>query len=390
MGSTIRKYNALRVCLQRQIRAKCEKIAPLMQPGFADEEFIKVFGELFPTEWKEIEGLHGYYRQKDKTRQGRKFRFPTPRYFILGCSKSIRNAVRRRYVAGFEFNAVAANEIRSALEKRKIKKTTKLAEIEMLLGERTQQVFPDYLSTVMARYRHSSPAERLLSVKELGKYNIPYTQKSLYQILAGEEDYFIRQEAFFLLQKFGCVVFLPKKGRGRKKKKDNLLREYGNYTQDIGRSPSNIMVDIASGSIESMKKYHIFLSHNSRDRKAVLDLVSRLNLLGYVVYVDWISDREDMDRTKSNTDTAMVLLERIRQSDALMILRSGDGPISPWMAWELGFYQASGKKICLFNASSIESCEPEFLRIHPKVLDIEGDMFIESAGQRSSLQEWLS
>lgn len=368
----------------------CEKIAPLMQPGFADDEFIQVFLELFPTVWKELEGFYGFYGQKDRGRQGRKFQFPTPRYFILNCSQSIRNAVRRRYLAGFEFNAVAASEIRSKLEKRKIKKTTKLAEQEMLIGERTQQIFPDYLSTIMAKYRHSSPEERLLSVKELGKYNAPYTRKSLYQILAGEEDYFIRQEAFFLLQKFGCVAFLPKKGRGNKKKKDNLLHKYGEYTQDIGRNPSNIMEDIACGSIESMKKYHIFLSHNSKDREVVLDLVSRLNLLGYVVYVDWISDREDMDRRKSNADAAMVLLERMRQSDVLMILRTGDESITPWMAWEIGFCQASGKKICLFNASSMEIYEPEFLRIHPKVQKIEDDIFIESAGQRSSLQEWLT
>ena len=390
MGTTIRKYNAFRVRLQRQIKTKCAKIAPLMTPGFSDDEFINTFRKLFQQEWNELQKVYDYYCLKDKTRPGRKFRFPTPQYFVLGVSESVRNAIRLKYTNGFQFNDAIVAEVRDQLEQSSLKRTAKQAEKQAQIDGRTQSVSADYVRKIMVQYRHGSPKERLLIVKELGKYNTQYTRKSLYKVLAGEEDYFIRQEAFFLLQQFGCVVFLPSKGRGRKEKKNTLLKAYGAYKEDVGRTGTDIIIDIERGSIESMKQYDIFISHDSKDKEVVSNLISRLNRRGYVVYVDWVSDREDLARGKANADTALALLERMNQSSAMLVLRTNAEAISPWVAWEVGYYQSTGKKICVFNLfQSDVQREPEFLRMHAKVLDVEGNLVLEVDGQLLPLEDWF-
>lgn len=391
MGTTIRKYNAFRVRLQRQIRAACAKIAPLMRPGFSDEEYVDTFRELFSSEWSELQKYFDYYRHKDKTRPGRKFRFPPPRHFVLNSSESIRKAIRRKHTDSSEFDGALATELRAQLQQRSLRRITKQEEKQDQIRERTQNVNAAYLRKIMDRYRRSSPKERLLSVKELGKYDTKYTRKSLYEVLAGEEDYFIRQEAFFLLQQLGCAVFLPSKGRGRKERKNKLLMEYGGYRQDVGRSASDIIGDIEGGSIESMKQFHVFLSHESKDKEVVRSVVSRLNRLGCVVYVDWVSDREDLAREKASADTALALIERMNQSAALLVLRTNAEAVSPWVAWEVGYYQSTGKMICVFNLFQAGAhYEPEFLRMHPNVRDVDGALFVDVNGESLPMKDWIN
>jgi hypothetical protein len=389
MGRAIRKYNAFYMRLQRQVKAKCQKLATLMAPGFTDDAFVDEFSNLCSVEWKELQEYWEYSRQRDRTRPGRKFNFPSPKYFVLRSSQAIRNAVRRQHLAGSAIDQILADEVRRDLEQRNARRIARCAETEKLRGERIQHVPANYLHGMMHRYRQDTPQERLLTVKELGKYDTPYSRRSLYRVIAGEEDYFIRQEAFFLLQQMGCVVFLPKKGHGRKNKKNRLLKYHGHYRPDIGRGPSDIMGDITRSAIEAMKRYHVFLSHSSRDREMVLGLVSRLNTLDYVVYVDWVSDREDMDRKKTNTDTAMVLLERMKQSNALMVIQTSDASVSPWVAWEIGFYLSTGKKICVYDTGSPPAYDPEFMRMHPRVRDVGGQLLVEVNGQHLLLRDWL-
>ena len=375
--------------LQRQIKAKCQKLAPLMAPGFSDDAFVDEFRKLYSVDWKELQDYWEYYRHKDRTRPGHKFNFSTPKYFVLRSSQAVRSAIRSQHLAGNLNITVSADEVRADLERRNARRIARRADSNDLRRERLQCVPVNYLHEMMHRYRKSTPQERLLTVKELGKYDTPYSRRSLYRVIAGEEDYFIRQEAFFLLQQMGCVVFLPKKGQGRKHKKNRLLKNYGHYRPDIGRGPSDIMNDITKSPIEGMKQYNVFLSHSSKDREMVLDLVSRLNALDYVVYVDWVSDREDMDRNKANTDTAKVLLERMKQSNALMVIQTSNASVSPWVAWEIGFYLSTGKKICVYDAGIPPVYNPEFMRMHPKVRDSEDNFVVEVNGQNLPIRDWL-
>lgn len=362
----------------------------LMPSGFTDGFFVDEFSRLCSVEWKELQRYWEYYAESDRTRSGRKFNFPTPKSFILRSSQAARRTIRRQHTTGSALNYVMANEARRDLEERNALQMTRGGEKTKQRRERIQHAPASYLHRMMRNYRQCTPQERLLTVKELGKYNSPYSRRSLYRVMAGEEDYFIRQEAFFLLQQMGCVVFLPPKGHGRKTKKNYLLRHYGHYHSDIGRGPSEIMEDITQSSSEAMKRYNVFMSHSSRDKDIVLDLVAHLNSLDYAVYVDWISDREDMDREKTNADTAMVLLERMKQSNALMVIQTQDASVSPWVAWEIGFYLSTGKKICVYDVGGPSAYIPEFMRMHPKVRDIEGQLLVEVSNQQLLLRDWLS
>jgi hypothetical protein len=79
--------------------------------------------------------------------------------------------------------------------------------------------------------------------------------------------------------------------------------------------------------------YNAFLSYSSQDRDIVAPVVEVINEHGGRVYIDYGDDRLP---EKPDTETAVILRGRIRQSKRLVALVSPSSKGSRWIPWELG------------------------------------------------------
>jgi hypothetical protein len=87
--------------------------------------------------------------------------------------------------------------------------------------------------------------------------------------------------------------------------------------------------------------FDIFLSHSYMDKELILGITNQLEMLGYVVYVDWKEDKQ-LIRDNVTKDTAQVIRERLAQSKSLFFATTDNAKDSKWMPWELGYMD--GKK----------------------------------------------
>jgi hypothetical protein len=85
------------------------------------------------------------------------------------------------------------------------------------------------------------------------------------------------------------------------------------------------------------RRFHIFLSHSSRDADLVRGIKIRLEAERLSVYVDWIDDPQ-LDRSRVTRATAQTLRRRMNQCEFLVYAASQASPDSRWMPWELGYF----------------------------------------------------
>lgn len=119
------------------------------------------------------------------------------------------------------------------------------------------------------------------------------------------------------------------------------ISEYSSKKQQIINENVNMAKRYDSAQGRTVKKYDIFLSHSSLDKKLVLTLVNLFNEAGYSVYVDWIEDTQ-LDRSNVNKSTAEVLQNRMSSSSGLSYVTTSNSTNSKWCPWELGYFD--GKK----------------------------------------------
>lgn len=85
------------------------------------------------------------------------------------------------------------------------------------------------------------------------------------------------------------------------------------------------------------EEFDVFLSHSVDDSDLILGVMVLLQKQGLKVYVDWVVDK-GLDRNSVNKETAAVLRERMKSSNSLMFIATGNSSNSKWMPWELGFF----------------------------------------------------
>ena len=64
--------------------------------------------------------------------------------------------------------------------------------------------------------------------------------------------------------------------------------------------------------------------------------------------MDWVNDKFDLKRQWCNATTAEIIKERIKQSQFFVIYATEEILHSQWCAWEVGYAEALGKKICIY------------------------------------------
>ncbi|KEQ37440.1 hypothetical protein SK667_1220 [Streptococcus mitis] len=164
----------------------------------------------------------------------------------------------------------------------------------------------------------------------------------------------------------------------KKKGKTNFI---DNEIVTNRKGPEELKKRLYIDDLEKIKKFDIFLSHNSKDEEKIITFYKKLNKNGQVVYIDWVNDKYDLKREWCNTSTVDIIKERIKQSDVFVLYFSSKTLNSQWCAWELGYADAIGKKICIYFSEKIDrTIIPKFYFKYPKLLFSE-DFMVKNHGQ---------
>jgi len=151
------------------------------------------------------------------------------------------------------------------------------------------------------------------------------------------------------------------------------------------------ILDSARSKTRDSEAFDIFLSHSIADAELVLGVKQLLEQKGATVYVDWSYDRQ-LDRSKVNADTAVLLRQRMRQSKSLIYLATDAATTSKWMPWELG---SGGVAIMpLLDRETDGFAGQEYLGIYPRVTkdnyrnSTTSDVFVEGLGRWTTLKSF--
>lgn len=119
---------------------------------------------------------------------------------------------------------------------------------------------------------------------------------------------------------------------------------------------------------KKVKKFDIFLSHSSLDKRLVLTLVELFNKAGYSAYVDWIEDAE-LDRNNVTKNTAAILKNRMNDSIGLTYIATSNATNSKWCPWELGYFDGKKNSRCsiLPVVESNTFVGQEYLGLYPYI-----------------------
>lgn len=394
MGKSKRKSQHFRMKLQQSYKKKFIAIAEIMPKDFSDRLFIQTFEEVFPNEWKDLNKYYDYYHKQDQylfKKNGReRHQFPKPHRFILNAAFHLLKRVRKNHE---QSGGISTNEFKSRKEELVKKYIGKQEKRQKAMKENTkfiQTVTPEYLSILENEYFHKADLRRKLDiVKEVSKYNNEASKSILHKVNSRERDYFLRQQAFFALQKMGEVVFLRPRKKG-KRRDDALLKVYNGFKLDLNKKPEDIVREFNENTIQLHKHYDVFLCHSSKDHNEVLGIVEKLNKKGFVAFVDWVSDREDLKRENSNKHTAEVIKQRLKQSKCLMYVHSKNGEASRWVPWEIGYFDALKGKVCVLSLPDVDPEEKaEYIEGYPVVsFEEDGEIFVNGT-TRTKLGEWI-
>ena len=83
--------------------------------------------------------------------------------------------------------------------------------------------------------------------------------------------------------------------------------------------------------------------------KQIIELYKKINMKGYVAYIDWVNDKYDLKREWCNALTSEILKLRIQQSKIFILVLTNSTFQSQWCPWELGYADAIGKKIYIYT-----------------------------------------
>ena len=168
----------------------------------------------------------------------------------------------------------------------------------------------------------------------------------------------LRFEAFYYLQEFNFNPRLRKQKymlvhTNNKERKDYLKNIYSNEKYIIKLNPNELEYRIENSQEQKIKSYDYFISHSSKDSKEVQELIRKENSLKKNIFCDWINDIDYLKRHLLCNATLRVLEERMKQSKALIFVKSENSLSSIWCKYELNFFYELQKPIFIIEKDSI-------------------------------------
>lgn len=384
MGGTARQFNKMYLDYKMKFKKPIQNIAQLMPDGFSDQYFVDSFKRLYPNMWDDLKKQYEYWHEKNEfiIKHGNKSRynFRKPYNFILDCSYGVRSKQRKsndiKSLTPTEVSQREAEILKASNHKHNTQKSKQSRYLYLV-----QEIEPSYASVFIDKYFKTNDLhERLEIIRELSKFKSENIVRFYYKVNAGTRNFSLKTESMQYIQGVGLPFVLRRKKKGKKNYIDNEIVKNES-------SPEILMQRLYVNELEKIKKFDVFISHNSKDEKAIVDLYKNLNKQGLVAYVDWASDKFDLKRQWCNSTTSLIIKERIKQSKIFIVYFSDNILSSQWCPWELGYADALGKKICILNLT--ETQIPEFYFSYAK-LSVNGNDFIISEGDKQHpLHVWI-
>ena len=174
------------------------------------------------------------------------------------------------------------------------------------------------------------------------------------------------------------------------------LRKFSNL-REIYESSEHLL----KSAMESASYANVFLSHSSKDKDKLKDVLSFLSDYGAEVYID----KNDNDLPKiTNYKTAQILKERIFIIPKFILFVTPNSKESKWIPWELGLADGMNKyeNIAILPASDFEYdsnwTEQEYLGLYQQIIWGKPDneeiedwiVFDKFENKKVYLREWLS
>ena len=352
---TTTKYMSENTRIYKQLTNQLNFIKKILPEIYDGNIIFDLYSEYFFTTIQMLNERYEYYRSKDIFLRsvGEK-----QRYKILNTKDFFFNSQKVKHMLSYEqrlqhkqqYSKECKAESLIKLEQKLNRSRNKKLVIEKKF-EHIQDIEPIYIDIFIEIYHRSSHLEKILIFNELKKFNNDKTITFFYKINDSERNNQIRRMAFQHLQSLGKYVKLRKNFKGKKKTyhTDSALPNY---------SPEELLKFLNSDSVESKKKYDIFISHSYLDKDLVKSMKNTLNFQNLSCYYDWTSDQDFLKRNLISGYTKEVLKKRIEQSKALILVLThnviADGEItSEWIKMEIEHAKSVGKKICCLNFTDL-------------------------------------
>lgn len=344
-GKARRKYDGETTRIAKLFTRPLNLIEETLYPDYTKEDLLDAFKKYYTYEWKSLCERQQNYKQKDnfiKNTKGRiRYNPSSPEqffYFLPKVKNLLSKAHQERYKASFdEVKRAEAENLLTAKRNNRIHKRSE-AITSYTLNE--QRVDPGFIDALIYAYhcKGNTTNDKLEIFKEIQKYNCDKTVEFFYKINDSERNDEIRHLAFQHLQASGHYVKLRKEFDGKRKnyqvEKDTFYGTPEKLYDKLGQEDS----------VQSIKSYDVFVSHSSRDKEQVRNIVQGVNKLGMNCYVDWTADNDFLKRSMVSDYTKEVLKRRMQQSKRLLFLSSSNSRKSPWVDFELRYYKEQVKK----------------------------------------------
>ena len=353
---TTTKYMSENTRIYKQLTNQLNFIKKILPEIYDGNIIFDLYSEYFFTTIQMLNERYEYYRSKDIFLRsvGEK-----QRYKILNTKDFFFNSQKVKHMLSYEqrlqhkqqYSKECKAESLIKLEQKLNRSRNKKLVIEKKF-EHMQDIEPIYIDIFIEIYHRSSHLEKILIFNELKKFNNDKTITFFYKINDSERNNQIRRMAFQHLQSLGKYVKLRRNFKEKKKTyhTDSALPNY---------SPEELLKFLNSDSVESKKKYDIFISHSYLDKDLVKSMKNTLNLQNLSCYYDWTSDQDFLKRTLISDYTKEVLKRRIEQSEIFILLLTHnviaeDKIISEWIDMEIEYAKSLGKKILCINVANVK------------------------------------
>ncbi len=367
-GLVKRKFNSETGKYMKGFTPQLAKVATTLPLEYDLNLLLERYKEFYPNQWAMLINRYDYYLGKDQqlVSVGKKKRYnhknPISFFSSLAKVKQIcSDGYKRKHKASY------CEDVRQqAIEvfRKNIKKPKEIPS-------KLQFTDPYHLDVFISAYhkRGSSQHNKLEIINELKKYKTKETIRFFQKLNDSERNSQIRNMAFEHLQSIDAYVIKRKGFKGKKK----------SYHIDTGKfivTPSDLVVKLKQGGIQSKKAFDLFISHSFKDNELVSKLVSELNKHGLRIYCDWTSDDDFLKRELVSEFTEVALKERISQSNKVLFLQTEnsvntDGEVlSPWVKMELEYAKKIKKEIQCINITSLPALFAE-VTVMPSEFTIE-------------------
>lgn len=386
MGTSRRKLYQLRMNYAKRVKKPIDEVLKLMPPDFTDEMFVNEFKCCYGYLWQELYKERKYYEIKNKTFRGKKpLLFPTPYSFVLNSafqklkrarSGNSNNSLSEEKKQELRNKLIEGNRVKMKKQKEKVNKNTELL----------QNVVPNYASNMIQSYfslRRQHPEDingRFYVLNEIAKFNNKRFIGFFMHVMKSEKNDACRMFAFNTLQKWDSTVHLTKNRKGKK--------PYDKIKPVLPSSPDELMALISRLQMERDKSYNVFLSHCSIDRDLIIRIKDALNRSNLSVYVDWMIDRDGLQREKVNKNTWATLEVRMNHCDCMLYVHTKNCNDSLWIPKEIAFALEHGIPLSVLNADG-SSEKNDLTKCTHFVLEDNALIFTSLNGNIETFDRWI-